>query len=255
MPVDVVLPAGGRIEGTFARETGVSIKALLSCGAATLLTRTVGVLRASPAVGRIVVVGPPDLAADPGGQAADALLPDQGDGAPNTLHGLEWLRARGADRVLVAAADLPFLDAAAIHWFLARAPAEAELVAPVVRRQAFERRFPASTNEYLGLRDGEWTLGCLFLVCPTALNRSRLHLERAFAARKSQLAMARLLGPRFVARFLLRRLTVEAIRGRCAELLECRAAVLPDAPPELAYDLDLPAHYRYVLHSGDTPRP
>ena len=50
-----------------------------------------------------------------------------------------------------------------------------------------------AAGEYVRLRDGKWTMGGVFLVNPAALEANRLHIERVFAARKSQIAMARLL--------------------------------------------------------------
>ena len=77
-----------------------------------------------------------------------------------------------------------------------------------------------------------------FLVRPDALRRSRVQIERVFAARKSQPAMARLLGPVFIARFLTRRLSVAHIEARCGHILGCRGQAVRGAAPELAFDID-----------------
>ena len=45
--IDVILPAGGRISGEFAAETGVGVKALIEIGGRTVLQRTIDALRAT----------------------------------------------------------------------------------------------------------------------------------------------------------------------------------------------------------------
>jgi hypothetical protein len=80
-----------------------------------------------------------------------------------------------------------------------------------------------------------------------ALQKSRPHIEQAFAARKSQVAMARLLGPVFIVRFLFKRLTVAHILERCQRVLGCTGAPIRSCAPELAYDIDEVPEYRYAL--------
>ena len=251
--LDAILPAGGRISGEFASEAGAEVKALISLGGQTVLERTIATLRATPGVERIVVIGPREVAEHPASSAADATLPEGDSGPENIFRGLGWLRAhlhgRLPQRVLILTTDLPFLTAQAISGFLAACPEQADLCVPVITRGQFEQRFPGSTNFYVRLHDGVWTIGCAFLVHPAALVLNRGYLDSVFAARKSQLAMARLLGPVFVFRYLMHLLTVEHIEQRCTQLLGCRGAAVRGCSPELAYDIDEPAHYRYAVNA------
>lgn len=245
---DAVLPTGGRIAGAFAQEAGVEIKALIALHGRTLLERTIDALRATGRIGRIVVIGPDELKNHAATRAADAVLPESESGPANIFRGLQWLRekndSQAAHRVLVVPTDLPFLTAAAITDFLDACPARAEVCLPIIRRAAFEVRFPGSGGPYVRLRDGEWTLGCVFLLNPLAMTRNRAHIERIFEARKSQLAMARLLGPLFIARFLCGRLEVAHIQQRCESVLGCTGHAASDCAPELAFDIDLPEELR-----------
>ena len=250
--VDVVLPAGGRIRSDFAADVGTEVKALIRLGGRTVLERTIEALRGTGRVGRVVVVGPDAVREAAAAGRADVVLPEGRSGPENLFRGLGWLReADGAGdparrRVLLVPTDLPFLTPEAIAGFLDGCPEDADIVLPVIERAAFEARFPGSANTYVALRDGAWTLGCAFLVDPEALERNRLSLDRAFEARKSQWAMARLLGPRFVVRFLLKRLVVTDIERRCEEILHCRAAALRGCSADLAFDIDAHTDYRYA---------
>lgn len=248
--IDVLLPAGGRISGEFAEEAGVDVKALISIDGRTVLERTLDAVRATGFVRRAIVIGPCEIADHPCASAADAVLPEGGDSGPaNILKGIEWLHetdGRCADRVLILTTDLPFLTPDAIAAFVDSCPSDVDLCAPLVSRSAFEDRFPGSDNEYVKLADGSWTMGCGFLVNPEAIQANRGHIEGVFAARKSQIGMARLLGLGFIVRFLMGRLTIAHIEQRCTQMLGCSGKAIAKSPPELAFDMDQVGEYRYA---------
>ena len=102
------------------------------------------------------------------------------------------------------------------------------------------------------LRDGHWTLGCAFLFRASVVPQIRPHAEAAFQARKSQLAMARLLGPAFIARFLTKRLDVAHVQATCERILHCSGRVVTNAAPELAFDIDTLKEYRYAAQKLDS---
>ena len=253
MKLDVVLPAGGRIDGKFAAESGVEVKALIDVGGRTVLERTLDALRETGRVRRAVVVGPREIADHPCSKLADAVLPEGGDSGPaNIVRGLEWLsetRPARADRVLIVTTDLPFLTADAILTYIDSCPPEPDVCAPLVGKEAFEASFPGfrrSRSQYVALVDGQWTMGCGFLVNPEAIRANRDRIEQAFAVRRSQIGMTRLLGIGFIVRLLTRTLSVAHIEARCTDMLGCSVKGVPDSSPELAFDLDNIREYRYA---------
>jgi GTP:adenosylcobinamide-phosphate guanylyltransferase len=243
---DVVLPAGGRIAGEFARQAGVEVKALIALDGQTILRRTIETLRRTERVGRIVVVGPDAALEEARACGVEGALAEGETGPENILRGLAWLE-NAASQALVVTSDLPFLTPDSLAAFLDACPSHADLAVPLVTRQAFEALFPGTDSEYVALRDGAFTLGCAFLVKPQAVLHNRAHLERLFAARKSQWQMARLIGARAALRFLTKRLTVQDIVDRASHIVRFRGHAILDAPAELAFDIDLPADYDYAL--------
>ncbi len=251
MIVDAVLPAAGRISGDFAAEAGAGVKALIEIGGCTVLERTLSTLRASGRVGRIVVIGPDEVSGHPASQSADAVLSEGGDSGPaNIVRGIEWLReANGgvrADKVLVVTTDLPFLTPDCIGSYLDACPSGVDVCAPLVDRPSYEACFPTSEIVYVNLRDGQWTMGCAFLVDPKAVIANRATIEQVFRARKSQMKMARLLGLGFIARFVTGKLDVGHIESRCRQILGCSACAVRGSAPELAFDIDGIEDYRWA---------
>jgi len=250
--VDVILPAGGRLEGQFAAEGGTQIKALLSVGGRSVLERILDALLATGRIERTVVIGPDELAGHPAADGADVVLPETDSGPGNIFRGLEWLRQNasgGIEKpVLIVATDLPFLRPKPLVKFIDACPPDADVCVPITTKDAFEARFPGGpSRRYTGLREGPVTVGCAFVVDPDALMRNRRHLERIFALRKSAFSVLAQLGVGFVARLLLGRLTVADIQRRAEEILQCRTTAVLDSPPELAFDIDRLDDYRYVL--------
>ena len=238
------------MSGDFARRMGTDVKALLQVGGVTLLERALETLRASGRAGRIVVIGPPEVSRH-AERLADAALPETDSGAGNILRGLEWLRVANEgglpERVLVLTTDLPFITAGALTGFLDACPPEKDICVPILEREEFEVRFQRSAKRYVRLRDGDWMIGCAFLINPAAIMRNQAMVTRVFAARRSHVGMARLLGPLFILRFLTRRLTVKQIENKCLELLGCTGCAIRGCAPELGFDIDYPGDYEYAV--------
>ncbi len=248
--LDAILPAGGRLKGGFADEAGTHVKALISFDGRTILERTLAALRETGRVRRIVVVGPEEVAAHPAAGAADAVLPDTGSAPGNILQGVQWLGEMGdgprAERALVLTTDLPFVTPEGICTLLDLAPPEAEIAIPAVRSDEFEARFGIQ-RRYARLRDGDYLLGCAAVIDPLALERNRVHITRAYAARKSVLALAYLLGPRFLLGCIFRRFTADDVASRCGEILGCTGRAVHHCAAELAFDIDRHGDYRQAV--------
>ena len=254
---DVLLPAGGRISGDYAREAGTEIKALIEFDGATVLERTIAALRATNRVTRIAVIGPREIENHAATRAADLFVEEGKSGPDNVFRGLEKLGydCENHARVLAVTTDLPFLSATALLAFFTAADAfqDADICIPIVEKRAFEKAFPGSAGEYVRMRDGHWTLGCAFLFRASVVAQIRPHAEAAFQARKNQLAMARLLGPAFIARFLTKRLDVAHVQAACERILHCSGRVVTSGAPELAFDIDTLNEYRYAAQKLDLP--
>jgi hypothetical protein len=67
-----------------------------------------------------------------------------------------------------------------------------------------------------------------------------------FAARKSRLAMARLLGAALTLRYLTGRLSIEVLEAYASRALGVAARAIRHAAPELGFDADLVEEYEYA---------
>ena len=248
---DVVVPAGGTIDAAYAQAIGSPCRALAPFGPQRrpILQIVCDALRASGAVGRIIVVAPD--AAQEKVTGVDAWLPAGSSGAQNILVGLA--HADPARPALVCPSDLPMLTPKHVAEFLRCCRPDAKAAVGLVRAGDYHAMFPdAPASQFVHLADaGPVTLGGLFLVHPGMIARQSVLLESIFGARKSQWRMAGLLGPRLLWGWAMHRLTLPMITTRAEKLLGGPVQVIPEVSPALAHDIDTLDDYTYAnLRSG-----
>ncbi len=252
--LDVLVPAGGRIAGEFAAAAGTEVKALAEVGGETLLARTLAGLRAAPCVRRLVVIGPEEALAEARRCGAEITVAEGSTGPDNIFRGLEALGPY-VEHVLIATSDLPFLGPSAVADFLTRCPADADLCVAIVRQEVFAEKYPGLIDTSSALSDGKFRLGSIFRARVPVLRQIRPRFDRLFAARKSDLQLARLVGGAILLRYASRRLATRHIVARAAAVLGCRGALIHSPFPEIAFDIDLPEELLFARQlASSTPR-
>lgn len=248
--VDVIIPAGGKINPAFAKVVGTDNKALIRLEGISVLANTVSVIRSMPNVRQVVVIGDEQVRAEVG-RAASEVLPVQESGPKNILHGMRWLSnyQNPAEKVLIVTSDLPFLTSGVLADFLARCTGSGDIYVPLISEESYAEAFPGTHATMVKTREGTFTTGCAYVMTPKSLFASMSHIERVFENRKSKLGMARLLGMKFVFGYLTKSLTVKAVEAKAKQLLNCEASAVRESPPELAFDIDYIEDYHYALQT------
>ncbi len=256
--IPAVVMAGGKAKPDLQAATGQTNRALIEVQGKTLLRHVVDALRAAaPSIGSITVVGDVPESAD------YVRVPDSGGFVENLFAGLAAYAE--APFVLVAGSDLPFLTGESVAAFaqgaanLAQKDAGISFVYPIVPVAACYARFPGVRRTSLRLREGEFTGGNLMLIRPEFALAQRQTIAAAYAARKSPLRLAGMIGLGTLGRLLLSQklapglLTLPLLEGRVSRLLGCPARALVCDDPEIATDLDRPSDFAAVgLPQGAT---
>ena len=245
--IDAVVLAAGRFVDPEARRAGAAIKAQVQVAGTTPFDAVLAALRASAAIDRLIVVAPRELHGY--SRAVDAWVDEGATGEDNVLAGLASARTR---RTMLSASDLPFVEAAHVDDFLARVPTDADFAYPVYERAEFLAVFPRGRTRFARVGLAQYTGGSMCIVnVKLALAQERL-IRQGFAARKSQFAMASLLGTAGLVRYLTGRLEIEHVEQRLFELIGGRAVAIRGAHPALAMDCDSAAEVEYARahHAG-----
>jgi len=248
MTYDAILPAGGTIPDDYAAKVGTNKKPLVVIDGRTVLATTISALRESGLVRRIVVVGSDEVLAHADAKGADIVLPEGVSGPDNIYRGLKALLESDLppEKVIIATTDLPFIDANVVQRFVI-ACSEGDFCVPMVTQEEYETRFPGTQATYVTLRDRVCTAGCMYLATVSGLKAARPHIENVFEQRKSKIGMAKLLGPVFLIKFVLKRLTLADVEKKITDMLKCTGSAVPGSPPELVFDIDYLEDYEYAV--------
>lgn len=242
MTVNAVVLAGGRNSAEMQEATGVENRALTRIGERTMLDYVMSALQGAPSVGNIYVVGdvPPS-----GGyhcvHGGETLL-------DNLMAGVRAAQVQG-DRILVSTSDIPFLTPESVEDFVVRAlRSGGDLCCSYVPVALCYARFPEMKRTTVKLREGRMTLGNLMLVNPRFLLAQQETIMRAYAARKSPLKIASLLGWGLLGRLILAQfiapalLPLTTLEQGVSRLLGKggRAVGIRSEYPEIGTDVDRP---------------
>jgi hypothetical protein len=241
--IDAILPAGG----TLTQADGTKVyKARLKVGERSLLEIVTGALRASGRVRRIVLIGPQEVVE---GQDGDIVLEPGASGPDNIYRGLDALLSQPDPpaNVLIATTDLPFLTGPGVAEFLNLVDPKKQLNVPIVKEKSFVTQYPGAHATFVRLREGGFTLGGLFHLNAQAMLTTRPHIEAVFEARKSKFQLAKMFGLSILVKYLSGRLSLPEIESTAERILACTAKTLPEAPVELAFDVDNLAEYDYAV--------
>lgn len=242
--IDVVVLAGSRPGADpLLTESGVATKALLPVGGRPMLLYVTAALRASPAIGRIIILaqGSAALAADArlAGLVADpkVVFADSGAGISTSLaHVVTGATAP----LLVTTADNVLLTPAMVEEFLAGS-CGSDVAVAMVARDTLVARYPGSRRTWLKFRGGWWSGANLFRfggrqVLPLLDFWSRIEQDR-----KKGLRIVAAFGPALLAAALFRTITIQQGVQRAARrfgLRDARVIAMPQA--EACIDADKP---------------
>ena len=218
-------------------DPNITNRAMIPLAGKNVLQWVVDALGDSGVVERIVAVG--NVRAE---GLTDVIEP-AGNFLSNMMIGLDAI----GGVALVVTSDIPLLTGEAVADFVVRAREEgADLAIPIIARSLCESRYPDLRRTYARLREGEFTLGNVALVNAEFMRRNRVAVEMAYAARKSPLRLAGMIGAGLILRLLLaqigfpRVLPLARIEGAASHLLGGHVKGIPSEYPEIGEDMDRP---------------
>jgi len=234
-----ILASGG--QDALARECDVPHKALVPLNGRKQIEYVIDALRECPAIAKLVIV------AHDGG-AAPYLRTDLPVIRPRGTNFVEGIKAAaealaGFDYMLICTCDAPMLTCEAVTHFVqaCRNRPTADLACSVVKASVVKSAFPEARRTIVRLVEESFVSGCLTAMSKAFIANNLSRVTECFAARKSKTALARLLGWRFLAKLLLRRLSLVAVIKRAEEILGCEALVVISPYPGVAFDVDKPS--------------
>lgn len=247
--VTAVVLAGGDAGDALAVSAGVPAKSLLPVAGRPLASYVLDALQASGSVGEIVYVGPTDQEL----AAYEVVHVPAGRRFEDSLAlGLGAALGRGAERMLVATADLPWITPEAVTRFLDSASAlEADVVYPIVAEETMQAAFPEQRRTYVRLRDGRFTGGNLALLTAEGVTGVLPLVSRAFRSRKNPVAMASIIGLDVAVGLASGGASLASLEARASHLMRVPGRALRSEDASLAADVDRLDHLPGVLDPAE----
>ena len=239
--LDAVITAGGRLSSEAAARFGSDVKALVRVNGKPMIATVVDALRATPGIARIAVVGP--SAARSAAGDVDQWIDEFPTGEENLIAAVG---AAKTERIVMSASDLPFVTPASYVSLIEKTAPDVDAGYPVFGRDEFLRAYPRGRKHFAALADGEWTGASAFVLNRSPLVRDDRMMRRAFGARKSLFALASLLGPVLLFKFVFKTLTLADVEERAGSLLGAKVRAVRGADPALAMDCDDPIDFAYA---------
>lgn len=234
--VSAIVLAGGEVGGSLATVTSERYEALIRIGSQPMVSYVISALRSTERVGRIIVVGPPELAGALSAEECE-FVESSSSMVENLVRALSVLDT--AEKVLVVTGDVPLVTGAVIERFLEQTESlEADIYYPIVTKESNEALFPSMRRTYVRLREGVFTGGNVVLLDPACVLKCRNTIEQAVAMRKNPWQLARLLGFRFIIKLLLNRLHLAEIEQRVEQILGFKGKGIISTSPEIGIDVD-----------------
>lgn len=239
--------AGTRPGGDqLARAAGVSHKALAHVAGISMLARVLDTLRATAAVRRVVVCGIDREALVTQPELRRFVEEVELVGSRTTPSASVLAALRELDPclpLLVATADHPLLTPVLVDDFCARSVVSgADVTVGLVAAELVHRAFPTPRRTILPFRDGAYC-GCnLYAFLTAAGQRAAAAWTQIEQHRKRPWRIVSALGIGVTLRFLLRRLTVDAVTNLASERIGARVRPIFLAHPEAGFDVDTWAH-------------
>ncbi|MGI6678137.1 MAG: NTP transferase domain-containing protein [Dehalobacterium sp.] len=254
--VDGIILAGSSKEDKLKLSGAESCKAMIDIRGNPMVSYVFDVLKKSPHINKIVVVGPPEEMSLLFGEIDRVTVVPGGESLIDSLlNALEALQPEG--NVLVATGDIPLLTGAALNDFLKRcSKRQADVYYPIVPKEANERVYPGIKRTYIKFKEGIFTGGNIFLfspkIVPIAADKARAFVSK----RKSPLALAQLVGWKFLIKFLLHTATLEEAESLVSCIMGIKGAAVISPYPEVGIDVDKPSDLtlaRSVLGKDGVP--
>ena len=234
MKVDAVVLGGG--DGAVI-DPNCRFKGLVPLAGKPLVEWVVDAMREAEFIAEVVVVVP--TAEDLGAWAdlVDKLVVGRGGFMDNVIAGTSSFRE---DRpVLIATGDMPLLSGEAIDDFITRSfAADAKFSYPIISRADMDTQYPGSPRTYVRVDGTEVTGGNMMLADPLLVRRNAEVGQSLFGARKSPLAMARILGWRFVLKLAVGRLDVAELEATMARVLGGPTSAIRTPFASIGVDVD-----------------
>lgn len=237
-----VILAGGGLGKELQGYVDVASKALIPVGGRPMVDWVIDALAQSPSVGDVVLAMQPEEVPPALFRKVAHVAPPGDKILDSIASGMRQLPQDVAEQgVLIIPGDCPFLTPEALEDFLAevrRRPAD--FYYGYLTRQDSEKAYPGLRHTYARMKEGVLCGTGLIMMTPAVVEKARVVMNAAIAARKSPFRITGILGWSFIVKLIFRQLSVRDCEQRVSELMSCRVAAIQTRHACAGFNVDSP---------------
>jgi hypothetical protein len=241
---DIVILAGGKADPETKEKAGVNFRSELPWQGTTLVDHVYSVARE---FGEPLVVGGPHRDGWRQATGGDSFVESFTIGASLVT----------TPSFLLITADLPFLTAESIQYFVSNSDPDAGWNYPIIPLEICKQEFPDLKRTTMKVREGEFTGGNLCLIDQQAFQIARPIIQKAYDARKSPIQLGRIAGFQTLAliaatKVLPKFTTLPALQRAVGGFLKSptNAVITPFAG--IGTDIDSYEQYQAIMRGSDS---
>lgn len=244
MKFDALVVAGGKNDGALKQLSDQKYESLIEIDGKPMVQHVIDAVKKVEEIDDVVIVGPEELN-EVTENNYNIIIPE-GEMINNIKRGIEALNNQ--NHILIITSDIPLVTPEIIREFLHRCEKEKkyDLFYPLISKEINLKKYPEVERTYVHLNEGVFTGGNLVLVSPHIIQGPLDWYNRILNLRKKPLQMSKMLGFKFIIKFIFRKLSISDIEERITEIIdhECKALIFEY--PEIGFDVDKPSDLKMM---------
>jgi len=242
---NALILAGTKEKGLLEIAEKVENKALIMINGRPMIEYIVDVLNNSENIDQILVVGPKKELHPYISKKVKEILNPGNTIIENMEIGLNYFNS--VDNLLLITSDIPLITPEAIDEFLEICTKRKAFIGyPIITKENIVKKYPDTVRTYIKMKEGIFCGGNIVFFKPDVFFQNKGLINELFENRKSTWKYAKILGLKFILKFLFKTLTMEEIEKRLTDIIGYNSIAVMVSYPEIMIDLDKPSDLKLI---------
>jgi len=237
--------AGAKGKGPLEIAANVKNKALIMINDKPIIEYIIDALNNSKNIDKVLVVGPRDELYPYIGKKVQEILEPGNSILENMEIGLNYFNSE--NNLLLLASDIPLITSQAIDEFIKKCvEREAYVGYPIITKENIIKKYPETIRTYVNMKEGTFCGGNIAFFKPEVFFQKRELIKELYNNRKATWKYVKILGLKFILKFLFKTLTLDEIEKRLTKILGYKSIAVMVSYPEIMIDLDKPSDLEVI---------
>src|SRR6056297_3893016 len=239
MKFDALVIAGGKNDGPLKEFSDKKYESLIEIANKPMVQHVLEAVERVEVIENIIMVGPEKLN-EVTSKEYNIIRPE-GTLVNNIKRGIESLNEN--HHIIILTSDIPLVTSDIIKNFIKSCQKEKEhdFFYPLISKENNLKKYPEVERTYVHLKEGVFTGGNIVMVSPDIIQGPLDWYDKILNLRKKPFKMSKMIGFKFIIKFIFRRLSVKEVEKRISNIIGHKYKALMIEYAEIGYDIDKPS--------------